>query len=306
MLMLRLPTKGAARTVLPAARHVPNADLAAYLDESIPRYLAHAPVSLCLRELNRLVGLRAMEARHGRLHGSILDAGCGDGFWWQFLDRQERRVYGVDISEGEIAQARQVLDQVEICDVSKQAPFEGMKFDGFVGNCSLEHVPDIDGALRNLRRSAASRARLVMFVPTPSWAIQGRTQHFLMSRFPRMGMAFAGALNGFFQHWHIYDHRVWASILVSNGWTVERVYGLGGRRSGFLFRLFLPTGFLAFLVKALTGYYPNRLLRFLPGVLLRPISFLVRRALATPLVEADDEAAYEYMIVAEAREPHEH
>jgi hypothetical protein len=113
-------------------------------------------------------------------------------------------------------------------------------------------------------------------------------------------MAFAGALNGFFQHWHIYHHRVWTSILGANGWKVEGVHGLGGRRSEFLFRLFLPPAFLAFIVKGVTGYYPNRVLRHLPRSLLTPFVSMVRRAMASPIVETDDAAAYEVVIVARA------
>lgn len=215
------------------------------LDLSIARYLAHAPLSLCLRELNRILGLLTVEKRIAGLPGAVLDVGCGDGFWWTALDRAGRTVHGVDISASETGQAGRVLDGVEVADVSKTRPFVGRTFDLVIGNCSLEHVPDIDGALRNLRLAAAADARLVMFVPTPTWAIQGHTQRFLMSRFPRLAMAFAGALNGFFQHWHLYDHAVWRAILASNGWRVEHAYGLGGRRSEFLFRAFLPTGFLS-------------------------------------------------------------
>jgi len=272
----------------------------AFLDESIPRYLTHAPLALCLRELNRLVALRWLEASYGRLEGPVLDVGCGDGFWWTFLDRRNREVYGVDISVREVDQARAVLDHVEQSDVSRQSPFDGVRFRGIIGNCSLEHVPDIDGALRNLRRSAAPGARLVLFVPTATWAIQGHTQRLLMRFFPRVAMAFAGALNGFFQHWHIYHHRVWASILEANGWSVEAVHGLGGRRSEFLFRLFLPPALLAFVMKSATGYYPNRVLRHLPRALLGPFISMVRAALASPIVGAEDQAAYELVVVARA------
>lgn len=273
-----------------------------FLDRSIPRYLAHAPLALCLRELNRLVALRWLESTYGRLEGPVLDVGCGDGFWWTFLDRRDREVYGVDVSVREIGQASAVLDGVERSDVSVRPPFEGRSFRGFIGNCSLEHVPDVDGALRNLRRAAAPGARLVLFVPTPTWAIQGRIQRFLMRRLPRLGMAFAGALNGFFQHWHVYDHRVWSSILQANGWRVEGMHGLGGDRSEFLFRLFLPSGFLAFVAKTATGYYPNRLLRFLPAPFLSPLVAMMRRALSTPVVTPEDHAAYEYVIVARTDE----
>jgi SAM-dependent methyltransferase len=281
-------------------------DTASFLESSIPKYLVHAPISLCLRELNRLLAIRSLDAEHYALRGKILDVGCGDGFWWTCLDREGREVYGVDISKGEIEQARRNVDHVETLDVSRQIPFGGIRFETIIGNCSLEHIPNIDGALHNLREAAASRSLLVLFVPTPTWAIQGQTQGFLMRYFPRLGMAFAGALNGFFQHWHIYDYRVWSSILRSNGWYTERVYGLGGRRSELLFRLFLPTGFLSFLVKSIVGVYPNRMMRYLPRLMLAPFIALIKNALAKPLVEPGDPGTYEYMILARAGELHDH
>ena len=30
---------------------------------------------------------------------------------------------------------------------------------------------------------------------------------------PRVAMALSGALNGFFQHWHLYDEKVWRRLL---------------------------------------------------------------------------------------------
>ncbi len=92
-------------------------------------------------------------------------------------------------------------------------------------------------------------------------------------------------------------------MLEINGWKVRRVYGLGGIRSEFLFRLFMPSAFLAFLVKSATGFYPNRLFRYASAPLLRPLGALLRSSLETPFVEPDDRAAYEYMIVAEAANP---
>jgi ubiquinone/menaquinone biosynthesis C-methylase UbiE len=279
-----------------------NDSISEFLDRSVPRYLAHAPFSLCLRELNRLVAIKEFEREFGSFRDSVLDVGCGDGFWWTFLEREGRRICGVDIASREIAQARTIFDEAVLADVSKKVPFEGIEFKEVIGNCSLEHVPDIDGALRNLRRSASRDARLVMFVPTPTWALQGRTQRMLMRYAPRLAMMVAGGLNGFFQHWHLYHHTIWASILRSNGWEVQSVRGLGGKRSEFLFRLFLPSGFVAFLVKALTGVYPNKLLRYVPTWMLSPITALMKSSLRTPLVDPDDKGAYEYMIVARAGE----
>jgi SAM-dependent methyltransferase len=257
-------------------------------------YLRHAPLSLTLREINRLVALESVQGTRG----PVLDVGCGDGFWWTLRD-DNREIYGIDISAREIAQARTRIN-AELSDVSAATPFPGTKFAEVIGNCSLEHVPDIDAALGNLRNAAAPDARLVMFVPTPRWAYQGRVQSMLLDRAPRIAMAVSGAMNGFFQHWHLYDQKVWTRLLETHGWRVREIHGLGSARSEFLFRAFMPPAFMEFIAKKLTGFYPSKLARFLPDRAIAPLAKLVRWAVSDPIVAADSPYAYEYMIVAEA------
>jgi len=262
-------------------------------------YVRHAPLSLTLREINRLVAFQTVASGKG----PVLDVGCGDGFWWTVRDddrQKDGEVYGIDISASEIAQARSHI-RAELTDVSRETPFVGTKFDEIIGNCSLEHVPDIDAALSNLRRAASDRARLLMFVPTPRWAYSGNLQRLLLARAPRVAMALSGALNGFFQHWHLYDAKVWQRLLEQNGWRVEQTVGLGSARSEFLFRLFMPPAFVEFVFKKLTGFYPSRLARLLPDAAIAPLAKLVRWGVSDPIVPADSPHAYEYLIVARAQ-----
>jgi len=265
------------------------------LEEWARAYLRHAPLSLGLRELNRLAALHTIAG--GR--SPVLDVGCGDGFWWTVRPMGNRKVYGIDISAAEIEQARERINAA-LTDVSREQPFPETRFKEIIGNCSLEHVPDIDAALLNLRRAAADDARLVIFVPTPRWAYQGRMQTWLLKHAPRVAMSVAGAINGFFQHWHLYDHKVWTRLLEQNGWKVRATLGLGSARSEFLFRLFLPPAFMSFVVKQLTGVYPARLTRLVPDSAMAPLARLLSWALSDPLIDADSPHAYEYMIVADA------
>ena len=265
------------------------------IERWIYAYLKHAPLSLTLREINRLIAIEAVASGNG----PVLDVGCGDGFWWTLRDADNREIYGIDISAREIAQAKTRITAT-LTDVSREQPFPGTEFAEIIGNCSLEHVPDIDAALSNLRKAAAPNARLLMFVPTPRWALQGRIQSWLLRRAPRVAMSIAGALNGFFQHWHLYDAKVWTRLLAQNGWQVRAAYGLGSARSEFLFRAFMPPAFAEFVAKKLTGFYPSKLARFLPRAALAPAVRLVQWAVSDPLVAVDSPTAYEDLIVADA------
>lgn len=260
-------------------------------------YLRHAPLSLSVREISRLVAFQSVAGTRG----PVLDVGCGDGFWWT-VRRDDRDIYGIDISLGEVLQARARIT-ADVSDISRQRPFADTTFEEVIGNCSLEHVPDIDAALSNIRRAASDNARLLMFVPTPRWAYSGQVQSFLLKRAPRVAMAVSGALNGFFQHWHLYDAKVWQRLLEQNGWRVETTIGLGSMRSEFLFRLFLPPAFLEFLFKKAFGFYPSRLARVLPDAVLAPLARMVRWGVSDSIVPADFPRAYEYLIVAHAA-PH--
>lgn len=260
-------------------------------------YLRHAPLSLCLRELNRLLALALVDGDLGTPPGPVLDVGCGDGFWWTQRDAGGRPIYGVDISAREVGLAQRHIEAA-VTDISAGVPFSPTRFAQIIGNCSLEHVREIDRALRNLRSAAADDARLILFVPTPQWAFQGAIQRTLLARMPRVAMTVSGALNGFFQHWHLYELPVWTQLLAAAGWKVTWSAGLGSRRSEFLYRAFLPPAFLGFLAKQAAGEYPSRLLRHVPDAVLRPLAKLVTWAVRDPLVPATSRWAYEYVIVA--------
>jgi SAM-dependent methyltransferase len=267
------------------------------LDRWVLGYLRHAPLSLCVREVNRLIALEALQARHRVPGGTTLDVGCGDAFWWTLLDHADQQVYGIDISAAELRLASSRI-RVRLCDVSTERPFPDREFAEVIGNCSLEHVRDIDAALQQIHAAAAPGAHLVLFVPARDWAYQGLTQGFLLRHSPRLAMALSGALNGFFQHWHLYDIKVWTRIIEANGWKVTDRLGLGSARSELLFRAGLPEAFMEFLVKCVTGHYPAALLRCVPEAWLLLHRRLLKWALADALVSADSPKAYEYAIVA--------
>ena len=271
------------------------------LDQWAVSYLRHAPLSLCLRELNRLLALTHFVPglKDGKASLRILDIGCGDAFWWDLFGKVLPDVegYGIDISPSEIRQAKKRI-RAELLDISKAAPFPGVSFDVFLGNCSFEHIPKIHDAMKNLSEAAKPGAKMVLFVPAPNWAYQGLIQSTLLRAAPRLAMTVSGALNGFFQHWHLYEAEVWSSLLARHGWQVTETHGMGNRRSELLFRLFLPPSFVGFLFKKIFGVYPNRLLRYIPRTALQPLVRLLRWGLEEPLCSVKNPKAYEYILLA--------
>jgi SAM-dependent methyltransferase len=270
-------------------------------------YLKHAPLSLALREINRLAVMQAELRSIGvGATDSVLDVGCGDGFWWTMIEGPKAQVYGVDIADRELALAQQHLKAVHHLDIAKSsviADFRALAwpraFDFVVGNCSLEHVPRLDAAIDNIARVLKPGGHFLLFVPTPTWATHGTMMKLLSERFPRVAMAIAGAMNGFFQHWHLYEDWLWQQLLENKGFTVKKVIYMGKRRSEFLFRLGLPTAFLAFLFKKSLGVYPNR---FAPRWLRRITVAWVRAILTAERgtsVDEEREFAYEYAFLCE-------
>ena len=228
----------------------------------VESYCARLPAALAFREALRVVALRDALARANLgPEATLLDVGCGDGYFWAQLPQDlAARVWGIDIDERELALAGNVLGPAHAIrfDIQTGVPF-GRAFDVALGNCSLEHVPDIHAALANIRRALAPGGRLILFVPAFEWTRALATVAFAERRFGnRAAMAVAGLVDGYFQHHHLLPAPVWESALRGVGFTVARTAGLGSREGTRLFERLLPRAIPAHLRKSVSGKYATR------------------------------------------------
>lgn len=277
------------------------------VNEIAKSYLSWAPFSLMVREVTRINSLRILRDRLDFLStGRILDVGCGDGHWWRYILPDDLdRVHGVDISNSEVRLAQNVISAQSI-DITSPDFISQLRFKEFntiIGNCSLEHVRKIDLAINNIFKALRPGGHFIILVPSPFWALKGRSIHFLEGVSPRLSMSVSGILNGFFQHWHLYHHKIWSSILKETGFEVCDTFGLGNRRLEFLFRLGLPTAFVSFLTKSLTGKYLNYFANsFIPGLIKSYLVTNFCEHLDNELLPPDSEDVFEYLIVCRKNE----
>lgn len=87
---------------------------------------------------------------------SVLELGCGTGSMWQGVTLPGGcRVTLTDLSAGMLETARQntthLCADYAVCD-AMAIPFSDSSFDVIIANMMLYHVPDIDCALREIRR----------------------------------------------------------------------------------------------------------------------------------------------------------
>lgn len=102
------------------------------------------------------------------LPGSVLDVGCGDGFFMRRLARLGYRAIGIDVSELAIDLARRVLAAHPHCEVHC-TPIESFGPDAHYGlvTCgeTLEHIEDDRAFLHQIQRLMRPGGTLVLTVP---------------------------------------------------------------------------------------------------------------------------------------------
>lgn len=106
----------------------------------------------------------------------VLDIGCGNARDIVRIAEQGGEVFGVDISAGMIAAARQELERIGMDSITLQVgdatslDFPDASFDKVLCSEVIEHIPDASRALRELWRVLRPRGRLVLSTPNKaSW-----------------------------------------------------------------------------------------------------------------------------------------
>ena len=273
--------------------------------------LRFVPISLAEREIVRMRAL----ADSGTLQVPLLDVGCGDGLFWEVLSRNLVRgdprdlegLVGIDIDRNELRLASARLSrmggdlrQVDITSGEQDRDMEARRgtFRTILANCSLEHVPRLEVALANIKQYLAPDGALFLFVPSLGWSDTLASKRFLRRvGGSRLAETYAGMIDGFFQHHHLYPSWVWRHLLEGIGFRVD-LWGLGSRNANRLYEAWLPPAVLSFAYKSVFKHYPVRLTAPLKSLYLRRMrAFLgeIERG-ETKLEDPEDPQVYEYFI----------
>jgi hypothetical protein len=160
----------------------------------------------------------------------------------------------------------------------------------------LEHVPDLERALRNVHRALAPHAEFITIVPTPHWTRLLAIPQLLRSRgLQGLAEAYGRALDKIFYHVHLYDTKEWTRRLESVGFAVRSIETLTSRRSSCVFDALLYPSLVGWLTKKVTG-------KWVISPALRNLSVDAARVMVNRLAAsiADSDEGGEYLIVAEA------
>ncbi len=151
--------------------------------------------------------------------GKLLDIGCGGGIITESLPYYYRgvKVFGCDISKTAIAYAKKFGSGKATYDVlkGKKFPYKDSTFDACICLDVMEHVPDVNFFLKEIRRILKQNGKFFLLVPCEN---QPMTYTWL---FPKIGF---GRLT--FKHWgHVHPEFTHASVLTmlkKHGFHVNR------------------------------------------------------------------------------------
>lgn len=105
-----------------------------------------------------------LEAAGERVHGNVLENGCGVGVYVKHLAQHAGVVVGLEYDFERARGARQIADHI-LSAAGEALPFSDGTFDLILSHEVLEHVQDDRRCVQEMLRSLKPGGRLVIFVP---------------------------------------------------------------------------------------------------------------------------------------------
>ena len=98
---------------------------------------------------------------------SILDAGCGHGYFTNLLSEKGYHTVGIDISNKAIAKARGLYPGIDfkVCSLENRLPFEDKTFDVVWSTEVIEHIYDVYSYLRGMNRVLKLNGLFIITTP---------------------------------------------------------------------------------------------------------------------------------------------
>lgn len=168
--------------------------------------LINAPASWALIRANEIRALDSVDFK-----APVLDVGCGDGFVARIiLSKRKIKQFdvGIDLSPREIKKAIKsgVYRECIVASVY-DLPFKNEIFNTVFSNSVVEHLPNLDLALKEMSRVLKKNGELIITVPSiylENYLIGGKI----------FGKGYNKFFNKLIKHYNLYDHKQWEKILL--------------------------------------------------------------------------------------------
>lgn len=187
-------------------------------------------LGILLREFDHpaIVLWRAVELRYiekmlntNPLKDPMLDLGCAEGKIAAILFNG-RKLIGIDncwelLRHNKKTDVYRALVLADAC----RMPYRDNTFLSVFSNCVIEHIPDIDCLLDEVRRVLRDKGDFFFTVPSHKFA----DSLFFSVIFNKLGLKglsewYKTKRNRLLHHFHCYDHNRWKNILSQNGFTL--------------------------------------------------------------------------------------
>ncbi len=149
----------------------------------------------------------------------VLDAGCGNGLFAEYLVALGYQVKGIDIAEGAVVAARQRVPQGTFfaASLEETLPFEDEEFNAIWCTEVFEHLFDVHRAMAELNRVLKPGGHLIFTTP-----YHGRIKNVLIAMF-----GFEAHYNPYISHIRFYTRKSLASCLDRAGFSVTAWAAVG-------------------------------------------------------------------------------
>ena len=144
----------------------------------------------------------------------VLDIGCGDGQFASLLFNKIEA--GVDLSDHSIAAASKLglYNDLKVADCTKNIPYPDGHFKTIFSNSVMEHIPDIEGVVKEASRTLAKGGRFI---------ITTYSDEFLGQLSSAIGKEMANSYNSGLTHVSLYSPEYWNDLLRKHKFTTLKV-----------------------------------------------------------------------------------
>ena len=242
-----------------------------YKSAFLSNYVAQAPLALAFErslECTLYPGLT--------FDRPILDLGCGEGLFAHILFA-EKIDTGIDPNATELKRASELgaYDELIQC-AGDSIPKPDSFYGTVISNSVIEHIPDLDPILHEVRRVLKPGGYFYITAPSQHFERHTLINTLLeIAGMNKIACGFRAYFNKFWAHYNVHSLEDWGKLFEKAGFEIIDAFSYNSKKSCLLNDALVPISIPSLILKKLTNQWV-----LLPGIrrlIVSPVAAILRR-----------------------------